>query len=75
MIESGTNNYFERGKNVNGSLNKLNDPLYMPQFSKINHPNSHTINFSSSNCNYYERGGYKHHLYANDNYKLHLPTI
>ena len=73
MIKSGTNNYFERGKHDYESLNKFNDPLYMPQFSKMH--DSHTINFSSSNCNYYERGGYKHPLYANDNYKLHLPSI
>jgi len=75
IIKSGTNNYFERGKHVNESLNKFSDPLYMPQFSKIHDSISHTINFSSSNCNYHERGEYKHPLYAHDNYKLYLPTI
>ena len=75
IIKSATNNYFERGKHVNESLNKFNDPLYMPQFPKIHDSNSHTIKFSSSNWNYHKRGGYKHPLYANDNYKLHLPTI
>jgi hypothetical protein len=47
----------------------------MPQFSKIHDSNSYTINFPSSKCNYYERGGYKHPLYANDNYKMHLTTV
>jgi hypothetical protein len=75
MIKGGTNNYFERGKHDYESLNKFNDHHYMPQFSKIHDSNSYTINFPSSKCNYYERGGYKHPLYANDSYKLHLPTI
>ena len=75
MIKSGTNNYFERGKHDYESLNKFNDPLYMPQFSKIHDSNRHAINFFSSNCNYHERGRYKHPLYAIDNYNLHLPTI
>jgi hypothetical protein len=47
----------------------------MPQFSRIHDSNSYTINFPASKCNYYERGGYKHPLYVNDNYKMHLPTV
>jgi hypothetical protein len=38
-------------------------------------PNGHFITFSSSNCNYYERGVYEYPLYDTNNYKLHLPTI
>jgi hypothetical protein len=37
--------------------------------------NSHTIKFSSSNYNYFERRGYEYALYVTNNYKLHLPTI
>jgi hypothetical protein len=29
MIRSGNNNYFERGKHVNESVNKINGPLYI----------------------------------------------
>jgi hypothetical protein len=37
--------------------------------------NSHFVKFSSSNCNYYERGGYECPLYETNNYKLYLPTV
>jgi hypothetical protein len=47
----------------------------MPQFSKIHESNSYTINFPPSKCDHYERGGYKHPLYANYNYKMDLPTV
>jgi hypothetical protein len=75
MIKTATNDYFERRKYVNESLNKFNDHLYVLQFCKVHDSNSNTINFPSSKCNYYERGGYKHPRYVNDNYKLHLTTI
>jgi hypothetical protein len=75
MFKSVTNNYFERGNHVNESLIKFNDHLYMPQFYKIHESNSYTINVPWSKCNYYERGGNKHPLYASDNYKIHLPTV
>jgi hypothetical protein len=67
MIENDICNYFERGKHANGYLNKFNDPLYMPKISKLHDSNIHTIKFSSSNCNYYERGGDKYSLYVPSN--------
>jgi hypothetical protein len=37
--------------------------------------NSHFVKISSSNCNYYERGGYECPLYEINNYNLHLHTV
>jgi hypothetical protein len=42
---------------------------------KMHDSNSHFVKFSSSNCNYFKRGGYECPLYETNNYKLHLPTI
>jgi hypothetical protein len=52
MIKNDIGNYFERGKHVNECPYKYNDPLYVPKISKLH---IHTIEFTSSNCNYYER--------------------
>jgi hypothetical protein len=73
-IKNGTSNYFERGKHANECHNKFNDPLYLLKISKLYDSNSHTIKFSSSNCNYYERGGYECPLYVTNNYMMHSPT-
>ena len=75
MIESGTNNYFEREKHVNEFLNKLNDPLYMPINLKFYSSHGYIVDFTSHACNYYERGGDKCPLYALNNFKLQVPTI
>jgi hypothetical protein len=71
-IKNGTSNYFERGKHDNECHNKFDDPLYLPKISKMHDSNSIFIKFSSSTCNYYERGGYECPLYDTNNYKLHL---
>jgi hypothetical protein len=47
--------------------NKFNEPIYVPKISKLHDTNICTIKFSSSNCNYYERGGVKYPLYASSN--------
>jgi hypothetical protein len=75
IIKNGTINYFQRGKHGNECHNNFDDPLYLPKISKMHDSNSHCVNFSSSNCNYYERGGYECPLYETNNYKFHLPTI
>jgi hypothetical protein len=61
MIENYIGNYVERGKHANECLGKFNDDLYVPKISKLHDSNIHTIKFSSSNCNYYERGGVKYY--------------
>jgi hypothetical protein len=33
------------------------------------------VKFSSSNCNYYERGGYECPIYENNSFKLHLSNV
>jgi hypothetical protein len=33
------------------------------------------VKFSSSNCNYYEKGGYECPIYENNSFKLHLPNV
>jgi hypothetical protein len=43
MIKSGTNNFLERENHVNESINKFNDPPYMPQFSKSHYCVLHTF--------------------------------
>jgi hypothetical protein len=73
-IKNGTNEYFERVKHANECHNKFDDPLYLPKISKMHDLNSHFVKFYSSNCNYYERGGYEYPLYETNNYKLHLLT-
>jgi hypothetical protein len=75
IIKNGTTNYFERAKHTNEFNKKFNYPLYLPKSSKMHDANSHFIKFSSSNCNYYERGGYECPLYGSNNYKLHVSTI
>jgi hypothetical protein len=75
ITKNGDNNYFERGKNANEFHNKFDDPFYLPKIPKKHDFNSHFVKFSSSNCNYYERGGYECPLYETNNYKLHLPTV
>jgi hypothetical protein len=75
ITKNGTNNYFERGKHANRCHNKFDDHIYLPKISKMHESNSHFVKFSSSNCNYYERGGYEYPLYKTNIYKLHLPTI
>jgi hypothetical protein len=70
MIKNDTGNYFERGKHANECLNNFNDPIYVPRISKLHDSNSHTIKFSSSNCNYYVRGGDKFPLYASRNFMM-----
>jgi hypothetical protein len=67
MIKNNIGNYFERGKHANECLNKLNDPLYVPKISKLHDTNIHTINFFSSNCNYYKRGCVEYPLYDHTN--------
>jgi hypothetical protein len=52
MIKIDIGNYFERAKHANECLNKFNDPLYVPNISKLHDSNVHTTKFSSSNCNY-----------------------
>jgi hypothetical protein len=74
MIKNDISNYFERGKHDNEFLNKFNDPLYVPKISKLYDSNIHTIEFTSSNCNYYERGGNKYPLYAFSNDMMCSPT-
>ena len=53
------NNYFERGKHANEFQNKFNDPLYVPILSKLNDSCDSMVEFISSTCNYYKRGGTK----------------
>jgi hypothetical protein len=60
MIKNDIGNYFERVKHANECLNKYNDALYVPKNSKLHDSNIHTIKFSSSNFNYYEREGVKY---------------
>jgi hypothetical protein len=67
-------NYFERAKHANECLNEFNDPLYVPNISKLHDSNVHTTKFSSSNCNYYEKGGVKYPLYASSNDMMCSPT-
>ena len=67
-------NYFERGKHVNECHDNFNDPLYVSKVSKLYALNGYIVKFASSDCNYYERGGDKCHLYVINNYKLHLST-
>jgi hypothetical protein len=74
MIKNNIGNYFERGKHANEFHDKINDSLYVPQISKLHDSNIHTIKFSSSNCNYYERGGVKNPLYASSNDIMCSPT-
>jgi hypothetical protein len=74
MIKNDISNYFERGNHATEYLNKSNDPLYVPKISKLHDSNVHAIKFSSSNCNYYERGGIKYPLYAYINYMMCYPT-
>jgi hypothetical protein len=73
IVKNGTSNYFERKKHE--CHNKFDDPLYLPKFSKMHDSNSHFIKISSSNCDYYEKGGYECPLYDTKNYKLHLPIV
>jgi hypothetical protein len=75
IIKNGTSNYFERGNYANEFHNKFDDPLYLQKNSKMHDSNGHFIKFSSSKCNYYERGGYEFPIYGTNNYNLHLPTI
>jgi hypothetical protein len=74
MIKIDIGNYFERAKHANECLNKFNDPLYVPNISKLHDSNVHTTKFSSSNCNYYEKGGVKYPLYASSNDMMCSPT-
>jgi hypothetical protein len=67
MIKNDIGNYFERGKHATECLNKSNDPLYVPKISKLHDSNVHAIQFSSTNCNYYERGGVRYPLYDSSN--------
>jgi hypothetical protein len=62
IIKNDIGNYFERGKHATECLNKSNDHIYVPKISNLHDSNVHTIKFSSSNCNYYERGGVKYPL-------------
>ena len=68
------NNYFKRGKHANEFQNKFNDPRYVPKVSKLHDLHSYIDKFSSSDCNYYERGGDKYPQYACEKYKLHTKT-
>jgi hypothetical protein len=74
MIKNDIGNYFEREKHTNECLNKFNDALYVPKISKLHDSNIHTIKFSFSNCNYYERGGDKNPLYVSSNDMMCYPT-
>jgi hypothetical protein len=74
MIKNDIGNYFERGKHDNESLSKLENPLYVPKISKLHDSNIHTIEFTPSNCNYYERGGVKNPFYASSNDIMCSPT-
>ena len=69
------NNYFERGKHANEFQNKFNDPLYVPILSKLNDSCDSMVEFISSTCNYYKRGGTKNPLYASNKYMLQVTTV
>jgi hypothetical protein len=75
MTKNGTSNYFERGEYDNECHNKFNyDPIYLPKKFKLHDSNIHSIKFSSSNCNYYERGGDKYPVYASSDDMMCSPT-
>ena len=65
-LDIDLNNYFERGKHANEFQNKFHDPLYLPKLSKLNDSIGHIVEYTSTTCNYYERGGDKNPLYANN---------
>ena len=67
-------NSLERGKHANDCYDKFNDPLYAQKFTKLPQSNNYIVNFASTICNYYERGGDKCPLYVPNNFKLQTPT-
>jgi hypothetical protein len=73
-LDIDLNNYFERGKHANEFHNKFNNPLYVPKLSKLNDSCGYMVEFISTTCNYYERGGDKNPLYAN-NYMLQVNIV
>ena len=74
-LDIDLNNYFERGKHANEFQNKFNDPLYVPILSKLNGSCDYMVEFISSTCNYYKRGGNKNPLYATNKYMLQVTTV
>jgi hypothetical protein len=68
-------NYFERGKHANEFHNKFNNPLYVPKLSKLNDSCGYMVEFISTTCNYYERGGDKNPLYVTNNYMLQVNIV
>jgi hypothetical protein len=71
-LDIDLNNYFERGKHANEFQNKFNDPHHVPKLSKLEDSIGYVIKYTSTTCNYYERGGDKNPLYATNNYGLQV---
>ena len=74
MIESITSNYFERGKHGKECHDNYNDTLYKQNFANLHASNGYIVKFTSSACNYYERGGAKCPLYFQTTKTLQVPT-
>ena len=66
-LDIDLNNYFERGKHANEFQNKFNDPPCFPKLSKLNDSSGYMVEFASTTCNYYEKGGDENPLYATNN--------
>ena len=73
--ENSTSNYFERGKHANELYDNYNDHLYKPKFANLHASNGYIVKFTSSACNYYERGGNKCLLYFQTTKNLQVPTV
>ena len=65
----------ERGKHANEFQNKFNDPLYVPKLSKLEDSIGYMVEYTSTTCNYYERGGDKSPLYTTNNYGLQVTIV
>ena len=74
-LDIDLNNYFERGKHANKLQNKFNDPHYVPKLSKLEDSIGYMIKYTSTTCNYYERGSDKNPLYATKNYGLQVNIV
>ena len=47
----------------------------MPILSKLNDSCGYMVEFISTTCNYYEKGGDKNPLYVTNNYQLQVPNV
>jgi hypothetical protein len=71
-LDIDLSNYFERGKHANEFHNKINDPHYVPKLPKLEDSLVYMVEYTSTTCNYYERGGVENPLYVTINYMLQV---